>query len=88
MKAESRPRAAHPSPPPFPWREAMAFGFGVLRLPYDAFWAMTPRELVSAVQGASGRGLLSPDEALARSALDELMRAFPDERPLHEVTDD
>ncbi|MBX9759149.1 MAG: phage tail assembly chaperone [Beijerinckiaceae bacterium] len=71
---ENRPRAAHPSPP-FPWREAMAFGLGVLRLPADQFWSLTPRELISALEGAQGR---RAGEPLARAALDELMLAFPD----------
>lgn len=57
----------------------MAFGFGVLRLHADAFWALTPRELLSAVEGASGRALNSFDDAPARSTLEALMRAFPDE---------
>ena len=56
----------------------MAFGFGVLRLQPDAFWALTPRELVSAVEGASGRAPHSLNDTLARSTLDHLMRAFPD----------
>ena len=29
----------------FPWKEAMRFGLGVLRLPPEAFWKMSPREL-------------------------------------------
>ncbi len=77
MKTEARPRAAQPSPPPFPWREAMAFGFGVLRLPSESFWALTPRELLSAVEGVSGISL-SHEETLGRSALESLMLAFPD----------
>ncbi len=28
---------------PFPWREAIGFGLGVLRLSPAQFWAMTPR---------------------------------------------
>ena len=35
----------------FPWRELMAVGFGRLRLTSAAFWAMTPRELASAIEG-------------------------------------
>ena len=81
MKTEARPRAAQPSPPPFPWREAMAFGFGVLRLPSDSFWALTPRELLSAVQGVAGTSSMQ-DETLARFALEALMRAYPDEAKL------
>jgi uncharacterized phage protein (TIGR02216 family) len=53
----------------------MAFGFGVLRLPSHAFWSLTPRELMSAVEGAQGR---IGGEPTARAALDDLMRAFPD----------
>jgi uncharacterized phage protein (TIGR02216 family) len=56
----------------------MAFGFGVLRLPSDAFWAMTPRELLSAVEGVTGVASRQ-DQTIARSTLDALMRAFPDE---------
>jgi uncharacterized phage protein (TIGR02216 family) len=78
LKDESRSRAAQPSPPPFPWREAMAFGFGVLRLHSGAFWALTPRELISAVEGAGGQGLLSHDGSITRSTLELLMQAFPD----------
>ena len=56
----------------FPWRAAMAFGLGTLRLPPPTFWALTPRELAALAGGA--------DEAPDRAALDELMRRFPDER--------
>jgi uncharacterized phage protein (TIGR02216 family) len=56
----------------------MAFGFGVLRLQSDAFWAMTPRELLSAVEGVTGVASMQ-DQTIARSTLDALMRAFPDE---------
>jgi uncharacterized phage protein (TIGR02216 family) len=34
---------------PFPWKAAMAFGFGTLRLSSEDFWRMTPRELASAM---------------------------------------
>lgn len=53
----------------------MAAGFGLLRLSPSAFWAMTPRELAAAT-GGLGAALAS---APARSELDALMRAFPDE---------
>ena len=78
MKLQALPRVAQPSPPPFPWREAMALGFGVLRLPSECFWALTPRELLSAVEGVSGI-TSTQNEMLARSTLESLMRAFPDE---------
>jgi uncharacterized phage protein (TIGR02216 family) len=55
----------------------MAFGFGVLRLQPDSFWAMTPRELLSAVEGVTGVSM--QDQTIARSTLEALMRAFPDE---------
>ena len=58
---------------PFPWDEAMQFGFGVLRLAPDAFWRMTPRELAQAVIAV--RGAATP---LDRGGLDALMQRFPD----------
>jgi uncharacterized phage protein (TIGR02216 family) len=58
----------------FPWREAMAFGLGRLRLPPDAFWAMTPRELAAAVEGAVGLVATPMD----RASLDGLMQRHPD----------
>lgn len=70
-----------PFPSPFPWAEAMQFGFGVLRLSPDAFWRMTPRELAHAIRGVRGPVAAPMD----RSALDALMKQFPDsEEPLHE----
>ncbi|WP_371420527.1 rcc01693 family protein [Tardiphaga sp.] len=69
------------SPAPFPWAEAMQFGFGVLRLSSDAFWRMTPRELACAIAAVRGPASMPMD----RGALDELMKQFPDSRePLHE----
>jgi uncharacterized phage protein (TIGR02216 family) len=62
---------------PFPWAEAIAFGLGVLRLPPEAFWRMTPRELAFAMRGLRG-DVTAP---LTRKAFDELMRRFPDARP-------
>ena len=58
----------------FPWRQAMAFGFGQLHLSPQDFWAMTPRELAAAVEGVVGV-LPTP---LDRAALDALMVRFPD----------
>jgi uncharacterized phage protein (TIGR02216 family) len=58
---------------PFPWAEAMQFGLGVLHLPPDAFWRMTPRELAAAIR--AGRGGVTP---LRRATLDHLMQRFPD----------
>ncbi len=59
---------------PFPWREAMGFGFGVLRLSPDTFWRMTPRELAHAIRAVRGDAA-SP---LDRRELNSLMQQFPD----------
>ncbi len=59
---------------PFPWRAAMGFGVGVLRLAPDAFWRMTPRELAAAIAAVRGP-LVAP---LKRVDLDDLMQRFPD----------
>jgi uncharacterized phage protein (TIGR02216 family) len=60
---------------PFPWDEAMRFGFGTLKLSAPHFWGLTPRELAAAFAAASGgaRGA-----APARARLDEMMRRYPD----------
>lgn len=64
-----------PATEPFPWDEAMRFGLGLLRLPPNDFWRMTPRELKAAMS-AFGR----PDDTrFASTDLARLMRAFPDE---------
>jgi uncharacterized phage protein (TIGR02216 family) len=60
---------------PFPWRRAIGVGLGVLRLPPESFWRMTPRELALAIETLSGRG-----EGLPRSMLFELMKRYPDGR--------
>ena len=59
---------------PFPWIEAMQFGFGMLRLSSDTFWRLTPRELAHAI--AAVRGPVQP--AIDRDGLADLMRRFPD----------
>jgi uncharacterized phage protein (TIGR02216 family) len=59
---------------PFPWAEAMQFGFGVLHLPSDAFWKMTPRELAQAIIAVRGRA----PAPIERTEFDALMKAFPD----------
>ncbi len=61
---------------PFPWADAMRFGFGVLRLSPQAFWSMTPRELAHAIRAVRGHSL----EPIARDALNDLMTQFPDTR--------
>lgn len=61
---------------PFPWKQAIGFGLGVLRLSPDAFWRMTPRELACAIEAVSG----PMPQPLDRTAMAELMARFPDER--------
>ena len=58
---------------PFPWGEAMRFGFGVLKLDSRSFWALTPRELAAAWGAVIGSGA-----ALARSELSQMMERYPD----------
>jgi uncharacterized phage protein (TIGR02216 family) len=57
----------------------MGLGLGILRLPPDAFWRMTPRELAAAIE------VLSPPRGtpLAREKFDALMRRFPDTTECH-----
>ncbi|KIZ36023.1 MULTISPECIES: rcc01693 family protein [Rhodopseudomonas] len=75
------PLAAKPLAKPFPFAEAMQFGFGVLQLSSDAFWRMTPRELAAAIMARRG-GQAAP---LERNALDQLMQQFPDRKaPPHD----
>jgi uncharacterized phage protein (TIGR02216 family) len=59
---------------PFPWKQAIGFGFAVLRLSPQQFWSMTPRELGYAVEAATGR---SPP--LDRGTLAQLMTRYPDD---------
>jgi len=59
---------------PFPWKQAIGFGLGVLRLSPEAFWRMTPRELAYAIEAASGRRA-----PLDRSSLQQLMQRYPDD---------
>jgi len=60
---------------PFPWREAIGFGLGVLRLSPDEFWRMTPRELAYAIEAATGRRA-----PLDRAGFEQLMKRYPDVR--------
>jgi uncharacterized phage protein (TIGR02216 family) len=59
---------------PFPWAEAMQFGFGVLHLSSEAFWKLTPRELAQAIIAVRGRA----PAPIGRTEFDTLMKAFPD----------
>lgn len=60
---------------PFPWKQAIGFGLGVLKLSPEQFWHMTPRELAYAIEAATGR-----TAPLGRDALTHLMERYPDER--------
>lgn len=58
------------------WPGLMRLGLGVLGLPPDAFWAMTPAEFRHALEGA---GIVPVGgTALGRDRLAEMMAAFPD----------
>ncbi len=60
------------------WPGLMRLGLGVLRLPPEAFWAMTPIEFQRALEGA---GVLAPGGGSAwmgRDTLERLMARFPD----------
>lgn len=59
---------------PFPWKDTMRFGLGVLRLSPEAFWKMTPRELASAWGAVMGER----SGPLDRRSLENLMEHFPD----------
>jgi uncharacterized phage protein (TIGR02216 family) len=61
---------------PFPWKQAIGFGLGVLRLSPRQFWSMTPRELALAIEAVAGRS--SP---LDRATLAQLMTRYPDDIP-------
>jgi uncharacterized phage protein (TIGR02216 family) len=53
----------------------MRFGFGVLRLSADDFWAMTPRELAAASLPPYRHDAVA---VMPRDRLDALLAAFPD----------
>ena len=59
---------------PFPWKQAIGFGLGVLRLAPEQFWRMTPRELAYAIETVTGRSA-----PLDREGLAQLMKSYPDE---------
>jgi len=63
---------------PFPWDEAMRFGFGVMHLSSREFWGLSPRELAAAFTAVSGRS--APP---SRARLADLMGRFPDKENSH-----
>ena len=60
---------------PFPWKQAIGFGLGVLRLSPQQFWSMTPRELGYTIEAVAG---FPP---LDRGTLAQLMTRYPDDIP-------
>ncbi len=60
------------------WSVLMRLGLGVLRLPPDDFWAMTPVEFRRALEGA---GVLPTDCSMPMDGqrLTQLMAAYPDQ---------
>ncbi|HET9685836.1 MAG TPA: rcc01693 family protein [Pseudolabrys sp.] len=60
---------------PFPWKQAIGFGLGVLRLSPDQFWRMTPRELACAIETIAGS-----TAPFNRSTLNDLIKRYPDDR--------
>ncbi len=56
------------------WAALMRVGLGILRLPPEVFWAMTPREFLAAAEPWMGTGAAP----MGRSELDELRARFPD----------
>jgi uncharacterized phage protein (TIGR02216 family) len=54
----------------------MQFGLGVLKLPPEAFWKMSPRELAAAWGAVAG----DRSGPLDRPGLEALMARFPDGR--------
>ena len=60
---------------PFPWKLAIGFGLGILRLSPEQFWSMTPRELSCAIEAVTGRRTTPVD----RPTLIELKKDYPDE---------
>jgi uncharacterized phage protein (TIGR02216 family) len=58
-----------------PWEDVIGFGLGVLKLPPEQFWRMTPRELALAAKAHNPRG-----GAPSRTQLAQLMERYPDGR--------
>ena len=56
------------------WHELLRLGLSELRLSPDAFWKLTPQELML-MSGRDGQGA----RVLDRQAMEDLMAQFPDE---------
>ena len=61
---------------PLAWAQMMRLGLGVLRYAPEAFWALTPAELVRALEGAGA--IRSAAAPMGRARLETLMRDHPD----------
>lgn len=62
------------------WKGLMRLGLGALRLSPEVFWAMTPAELMLALEGA-GILPIGGRAPMGAARLAELMAAFPDAAP-------
>lgn len=60
----------------------MQAGFGLLRLTPAAFWAMTPVELQTVLDGLSGVARRGKAASATRADLTRLCARFPDMAPL------
>lgn len=66
----------------FNWPSLMRAGIGRLGMPPDAFWRLTPAELMIRLGQGQGGG----NAPMGRSRLADLLRDFPDE-PLARASD-
>ena len=57
---------------PFPWREVLSVGLGVLKLAPNILWAMTLPEFQAAVRGHSGDVGRGP--SIARATFEDMMK--------------
>jgi len=61
-------------PQPFPWRNVMEFGFGVMHLSPKDFWSLTVPELQAALE----QTYPNITQGLERSWLRDAMTKYPD----------
>lgn len=67
----------------FTWAEAMGFAFGELGLSPDAFWQMTPREFLAALEWCRGNAALP---ATSRDIFETLYKRYPDQPEMRPET--
>lgn len=66
-------------PDTLPWRTLFGIAVGVLALPPDAFYGMTPGEFWASFEAYSqSKGWVAPLDPLSRDELSKLMETFPD----------